>query len=47
MQKISKFKDFPLSTTTSKEIAPKDVEQNCFISKVLNIPITSEVHFEF
>jgi osmotically inducible protein OsmC len=25
----------------------KDVEQNCFISKVLNIPITSEVHFEF
>ena len=25
----------------------KDAEQNCFISKVLNIPISSEVHFEF
>jgi osmotically inducible protein OsmC len=25
----------------------KDVEQHCFISKVLNIPISSEVHFEF
>lgn len=25
----------------------KNVEQNCFISKVLNIPISSEVHFEF
>ena len=24
----------------------KDAEQNCLISKVLNIPITSEVHFE-
>lgn len=25
----------------------KDAEQNFLISKVLNIPITSEVHFEF
>jgi osmotically inducible protein OsmC len=25
----------------------KDVEQHCFISKVLNIPISSEVHFEY
>ncbi len=24
----------------------KNAEQNCFVSKVLNIPITSEVHFE-
>jgi lipoyl-dependent peroxiredoxin len=24
----------------------KDAEKNCLISKVLNIPITSEVHFE-
>jgi lipoyl-dependent peroxiredoxin len=24
----------------------KDAEQNCFVSKALNIPITSEVHFE-
>jgi lipoyl-dependent peroxiredoxin len=24
----------------------KDAEQNCLISKVLNIPITSEAHFE-
>jgi lipoyl-dependent peroxiredoxin len=24
----------------------KDAEQNCLISKTLNIPITSEVHFE-
>ena len=24
----------------------KDAEQNCMISKILNIPITSEVHFE-
>ncbi len=24
----------------------KEAEQNCLISKVLNIPITSEVHFE-
>ena len=23
----------------------KDVEQNCLISKLLNVPITSEVHF--
>lgn len=25
----------------------KEMEQHCFISKVLNIPISSEVHFEF
>lgn len=25
----------------------KAMEQQCFISKVLNIPISSEVHFEF
>ena len=25
----------------------KDVEQHCFISKVLSIPLSSEVHFEF
>ena len=25
----------------------KDAEQNCYVSKVLNIPISSEVHFEF
>lgn len=28
-------------------IITKDAEKNCLISKVLNIPITSEVHFEF
>jgi osmotically inducible protein OsmC len=33
---------------TAKEfsIITKDAERNCLISKVLNIPITSEVHFE-
>lgn len=25
----------------------KDAEQNCFVSKALSIPISSEVHFEF
>ena len=25
----------------------KNAEQNCFVSKILKIPITSEVHFEF
>lgn len=25
----------------------KDAEKNCFVSKILNIPITSEVSFEF
>jgi len=25
----------------------KDAEENCFVSKILNIPITSEVSFEF
>ena len=28
MQKISQFKEFPFSTTTSKDITPKDVEKN-------------------
>lgn len=34
--------------TTAEEFATitKDAEANCLISKVLNIPITSEVHFE-
>lgn len=27
-------------------VITKDAEQNCLISKILNIPITSEVHFE-
>lgn len=33
---------------TAEEFATitKDAEQNCLISKVLNIPITSEAHFE-
>ena len=33
---------------TAEEFATitKDAEQNCLISKILNIPITSEAHFE-
>jgi osmotically inducible protein OsmC len=35
-------------SVTAEEFATitKDAEKNCLISKVLNIPITSEVHFE-
>jgi len=32
-------------TADEFEIISKDAEQNCLISKVLNIPITSEAHF--
>lgn len=37
-----------VSGITAEEfsIITRDAEQNCLISKVLNIPITSEVHFE-
>lgn len=34
-------------TAEEFSIVTKDAEKNCLISKVLNIPITSEVHFEF
>lgn len=37
-----------VSGITAEEfsIITKEAEKNCLISKVLNIPITSEVHFE-
>ena len=36
-----------ISGTNAEEFATitKDAEKNCLISKVLNIPITSEAHF--
>lgn len=33
-------------TAEEFSIITKDAKKNCLISKVLNIPITSEVHFE-
>jgi lipoyl-dependent peroxiredoxin len=38
-----------VSNISAEEFATitKDAEQNCFVSKALKIPITSEVHFDF
>lgn len=34
-------------TAEEFSIVTKDAEKNCLISKVLNVPITSKVHFDF
>lgn len=37
--------EVPVTSAADFEAVVKDAEKNCLISKVLNIPITSEAHF--